>query len=132
MNKSHYSYFKTKKLTLDITKLMLENTEEVMVENVDYEQMLKENLKDKILPLSRKRLSLETTDYTITDKRKNGRTILTGIIHSLDAEIALNLRYTCLKKYGRKVYSIHDCFACDSDFAHQLKIEYKKVLFDAL
>ena len=129
-NTSNYCYYKNHDIRLDISKLYKnEITELTPKEDND---MLKSTNLDKAIKEKKlsHRLQLNWTDYNLYDKGKNKKTILTGIIHSLDAEIATTLRFRMFTKYNSYVYSIHDCFACEGHLIEEIKVEYKNILFE--
>ena len=75
----------------------------------------------------RQRCVLWLPDQEKVNHRKTKRTVLTGMIHSLDAEVALKVCDKMLKE-GFRCYSIHDCFGCESEGLSLLLKIYKSVL----
>ena len=129
-NKSKYTIFNTKNKRFDITEVWL-NKWHITQKELDNKV---ESLKGK------EKVGKETYQkkYYITfslnsdkiDTRKLKRTILTGLIHSIDAMLAVELRIKMFSLYKIRVYSIHDCFGCDSRFASKMSKVYKECLND--
>lgn len=142
-NISTYSNYDSKTITLDISSLkevedfevsdtFLAKKDLLTPEYIEYMKTkeYKELSKEKIKKESRKRIKLKWTDHCQVDKKANFRTLITGVIHSLDAEIATELRMRMKSLYKIDVFSIHDCFCVDEAYACLLKKEYKRALID--
>lgn len=72
--------------------------------------------------------SLELLDASRVDKRKTKRTVMSAVLHSLDAAVALNVCYE-LRKKNIDVHAIHDSFCCSDEHVELLKKTYKKMLY---
>lgn len=111
----------------DITDIMcfqLKITRKDLRELIKKEEKLKHKKYQKIYTLS-----VQTPSDKLATVRIK-RTILTSLIQSIDAAVAVELRIRMYERYNISVYSIHDCCGCDSCYGKQLLQTYKECLID--
>ena len=88
--------------------------------NIDNDYLTKKGEKKSNIT-KRKRISFNLAS-DIVDMPRTHRTILTTLIHTLDAQVATRLRLNMKDKYGVVVHSIHDCFGCPVDAKDCLRV----------
>lgn len=73
------------------------------------------------------KLNVKVPDEGKVNWLKIKRTLITGVFHSLDASIALNIRVELVSK-GIPCYTVHDCFGVPLTHANVLKEIYSREL----